>query len=192
MSENNTIYIVSGLPRSGTSMLMQMLEAGGLRILTDRKRTADDDNPKGYYEDARVNSLDRDNTWLHEARGKLLKVVSPLLKYLPHGFRYRIVFVKRDIAEVLASQKKMLARRGVEEEDGDELMAQAFQKSLDEAAEWIDQSDNVDVLYVNHRSIINEPVPEVKKINEFLGGILNEEGMAGVVDNRLYRQRSAN
>jgi hypothetical protein len=186
----NVIYIVSGLPRSGTSMLMQMLEAGGLEIMTDKKRASDEDNPKGYYEDARVNSLDRDNSWVGEAKGVVLKVVSPLLKHLPGTQKYKIVFVQREIAEVLASQRKMMQRRGEKDDVDDALMTRVFQKSLDDADEWMRESANVDFLYVKHRDIISRPAEEASKVNLFLGSILDEVAMGSVVDAKLYRQRA--
>jgi len=110
--KENQIIIVSGLPRSGTSMLMKMLEAGGLEILTDEIRKADTDNPKGYYEFERVKKLETDNIWLPEAKGKVVKIISMLLQHLPLNYVYKIIFIKRDIHEVLASQKQMLVRRG--------------------------------------------------------------------------------
>src|SRR5512136_2813877 len=108
------VVVVSGLPRSGTSMLMKMLEAGGLTLVTDGQRTADEDNPKGYYEVERVKDLanETDRAWLNAARGKGIKVISYLLKSLPADLNYKVLFIRRDLDEILASQKKMLARRG--------------------------------------------------------------------------------
>src|SRR5512139_2049136 len=107
------VIIVSGLPRSGTSMLMKMLEAGGVPLVTDGVRTPDEDNPKGYYEVERVKDLanEQDKTWLRQSKGKGLKVISYLLKSLPADVNYKVVFIRREIEEVLASQKKMLDRR---------------------------------------------------------------------------------
>ena len=111
-----TITIVSGLPRSGTSMMMKMLEAGGIPPLTDEIRTADTDNPKGYYEFERVKKMDKgDTAWLENAQGKSVKVISALLKHLPSDYRYRVIFMRRDMSEILASQKKMLDHRGEDE-----------------------------------------------------------------------------
>jgi hypothetical protein len=104
------IVVVSGLPRSGTSMMMQMLEAGGLPILTDGERVADADNPRGYYEYAPAKRLMTDRTWLPAADGKAVKIVAQLLPYLPPApHRFRVIFMKRDLGEVLASQQVMLA-----------------------------------------------------------------------------------
>jgi hypothetical protein len=107
------ITIVSGLPRSGTSMMMKMIEAGGIPPLTDAIRAADEDNPKGYYEFERVKQMDKgDVAWVADAPGKSVKVISALLKHLPPGYDYRVIFVQRNMAEILASQRKMLTHRG--------------------------------------------------------------------------------
>ena len=110
--ERNPITIVSGLPRSGTSMMMGMLEAGGMAVLTDHVRTADEDNPRGYYEFERVKQIEHDQAWLPEAHGKVVKMIAALLKHLPPGYRYKIIFLQRHLEEVLASQRRMLVRRG--------------------------------------------------------------------------------
>ena len=113
--KSQPIVIVSGLPRSGTSMMMKMLEAGGIPLLTDSIRQADEDNPKGYYEFERAKKLpDGDTAWLKEARGKAVKIIAALLMELPQGYTYQVLFMHRNIQEVLASQSKMLARRGEE------------------------------------------------------------------------------
>jgi len=120
MPSDETITVVSGLPRSGTSMMMQMLGAGGLAVLTDGKRGADADNPRGYYEYEAVKSLGQDASWLASAGGKAVKIVSALLIHLPDGFDYRVIFMRRPIAEVLASQRAMLDRLGHAGPRGDE------------------------------------------------------------------------
>ena len=107
------IVVVSGLPRSGTSMMMKMLEAGGIPPVTDELRTADDDNPKGYYEFERVKQMDKgDTAWVADAQGKVVKVISALLKHLPSSHNYQVIFLRRHMSEILASQRKMLIRRG--------------------------------------------------------------------------------
>ena len=106
------IIVVSGLPRSGTSLMMQMLAAGGVEVVTDHVRTADTDNPRGYYEFELVKKIKQDASWLPEARGKAVKMVSQLLYDLPAGEKYRIIFLERDLDEVLVSQEKMLERLG--------------------------------------------------------------------------------
>ncbi|HXV75690.1 MAG TPA: hypothetical protein VD788_05165, partial [Candidatus Polarisedimenticolaceae bacterium] len=115
------VIVVSGLPRSGTSMMMNMLTAAELEVVSDRVRVADEDNPKGYFEDERVKDLERnpDRAWLRDCRGKVVKIVSFLLKDLPDDNRYKVIFMRRDLGEVIASQNKMLERRNEERGSGD-------------------------------------------------------------------------
>lgn len=189
--ERATITVVSGLPRSGTSLMMQMLEAGGLPILTDGRRTADPDNPKGYYEFERVKQLERDQSWLPSAAGKVVKVVSPLLRYLPADHAYEIVFMQRDLAEVLASQRHMLERRGRPAPTDDEAMAATFRRHLVDVEAWLAQQPNMRVLYVGYTAVLEQPAVEIQRLTAFLGGGLDAAGMEGVIDHALHRQRRA-
>ncbi len=186
------IVVVSGLPRSGTSMMMKMLEAGGLPILTDQIRTADVDNPKGYYEFERVKQLDKgDHAWLPEAQGKAVKVISALLEHLPPDYTYRVIFVERRIEEVLASQKKMLMRRGEPTDRvSDEEMARLFAKHVQKVKVWLSAQPNFAVLYVDYNRMLADPWPYVRQVNQFLGNKLDEGAMAAVVDPELYRNRA--
>jgi hypothetical protein len=186
------ITVVSGLPRSGTSMMMKMLEAGGIPPMTDQVRTADSDNPKGYYEFERVKQLDKgDTAWLPEARGKVVKVISALLKYLTAGEQYRVVFIRRNMDEILASQRKMLVNRGEDPDKQDDTqMAILFQKHLGQVQNWLASQPNMKVLYLHYSDIMDNPQPEIEKINVFLGGSLDVERMAAAVDPDLYRNRS--
>lgn len=186
-----TITVVSGLPRSGTSMLMKMLEAGGLPPLIDNIRTADDDNPKGYYEFERVKAMDKgDTAWLADAQGKVVKVISALLKYLPAEYQYRIIFIRRNMPEILASQHKMLVRRGEDPDKiDDEEMAELFAKHVSQVEAWLSQQSNMSVLYVHYSEILSDPVPQISQINQFLGGQLDTDQMTAVVDPALYRNR---
>jgi hypothetical protein len=186
------IIIVSGLPRSGTSMMMKMLEAGGIPPLTDKIRGADNDNPKGYFEFERVKQLDKgDVAWLPEARGKVVKVISALLKHLPADYEYRIIFMRRNMPEILASQRKMLIRRGENADDMDDAkMAALFEKHLQSTIQWIENQPNISLLYVHYSDMLSDPVPQIKRVNEFLNGRLNEDAMANVVDPNLYRNRA--
>ncbi len=184
-----TINVISGLPRSGTSMLMQMVKAGGLEIFTDEQRIPDENNPKGYYEDDRVKRLHIENKWLHEADGKAIKVVAPLLQFLPPGFKYNIVFVKREMQEVLLSQQKMMGKKN----DGKTfpvVLAEAFTKQLEKAEIWIKAQPNARVLYIDYSSIIENPISASIEIAAFLGNDLDAEAMAEVVDGNLYRNKS--
>ena len=185
------VTIVSGLPRSGTSMMMKMLEAGGLPPMTDNLRTADVDNPKGYYEFERVKKLEEgDVAWLPEAEGKVVKVISALLKHLPDGYEYRVIFMRRNMGEILASQKKMLQNRG-EATDvvSDEEIAALFEKHLQHIRHWIETHPNVLVLYLHYSDVLADPLPQARRVNAFLGNTLNVEAMALTVDPDLYRNR---
>lgn len=187
-----TIIVVSGLPRSGTSMMMKMLEAGGLQILTDNQREADIDNPKGYYEFERVKKLDKgDDQWLDEAPGKVVKVISLLLKHLPPRYNYKVIFIHRRMEEILASHHKMLDNRGeTEERISDEEMAGHFKAHLDNVFAWLEEQPNFSVLNVDYNQLIKDPRPYLPEINNFLGGTLAVEKMGEVVDPNLYRNRA--
>ena len=188
----NTIVIVSGLPRSGTSMMMKMLEAGGLSLLTDHLRTPDEDNPKGYYEFERVKQLPKgDTAWLAEAEGKAVKVISALLEHLPPTYHYKVIFMNRNMQEVLASQRKMLIRRGEDPNKvSEEELARLFRKHLRKVKNWLRGQPNMEVLEIDYNAMIANPLPYVQRINAFLGGWLNEEAMIQVVDPTLYRNRA--
>lgn len=186
------VTVVSGLPRSGTSMMMKALEAGGLAIVTDAQRVADEDNPKGYYEMERVKQLDKgDTSWLAEAQGKVVKVISALLEHLPPGYTYRVVFMQRAMPEVLASQKKMLERRGEPTDRvSDEELTRLFSKHVQKVETWLRAQPNFQVLYVDYNRMLADPRPYVRQVNQFLGGALDEQRMAEVVDPALYRNRA--
>ena len=187
-----TVVIVSGLPRSGTSMMMKMLEAGGLPVLSDGQRTADTDNPEGYYEFERVKQMDKgDNGWLGEAEGKVVKVISALLEHLPPGYHYRVVFMQRAMPEVLASQRKMLQRRGEPTDRvSDEELTRLFTKHVQMVETWLRAQPNFQVLYVDYNRMLADPLPYVRQVNQFLEGRLDEQRMAEVVDPALYRNRA--
>jgi len=189
----DVITIVSGLPRSGTSLMMQMLEAGGLPILKDDIRAADADNPKGYYEFERVKQVAQDQAWLEHARGKGVKMVSALLLDLPGTYTYRVVFMRRKMEEILASQKTMLQRSGKRTDAvSDETMATLFRKHLSQVEKWLSEQPNVQVLYVSYNAMIADPIKEIERIGQFLGHELDTDKMTTVIDRTLYRQRSAN
>jgi hypothetical protein len=185
-----TITIVTGLPRSGTSMMMRMLEAGGLELLTDNIRTADQDNPKGYFEFERVKQIEQDKAWLEDARGRAVKLISALLKHLPRGYSYKVIFMRRAMSEVLASQRQMLIRRG-EPADAvpDERMAAMFEKHLAGVESWLAAQPNTDTIYVSYNEVMSDPRPHAERINSFLGGSLDVDRMTAVVDRTLYRQK---
>jgi hypothetical protein len=187
------ITVVSGLPRSGTSMMMKMLEAGGIPPMTDKIRAADTDNPKGYYEFERVKQMDKgDTAWVPEARGKVVKVISALLKYLPSSEQYRIIFVRRNMGEILASQRKMLVNRGEDPDKQDDAqMSMLFEKHLKQVESFLASQDNIQTLYLHYSDILTDPQAQASKIISFLGLELNEEAMTEAVDPKLYRNRQS-
>lgn len=186
------IVIVSGLPRSGTSMAMRMLEAGGVEILTDRARTADEDNPHGYFEHDRVLTLDKgaDTTWLADARGKAVKVVSALLPHLPETYQYKVVFMHRDLREVLASQNKMLQRRGeAGGTAGDDEMMRIYEGHLAKVTALLRRRRCFETLDVRYADVLADPAGQARRIHQFLGGPLGAARMAEAVSPDLYRNR---
>lgn len=189
---DNTITIVSGLPRSGTSMMMKMIEAGGIPPLIDGIRIADEDNPKGYYEFERVKQLPNgDNQWLPDARGKVVKVISALLTHLPPSEEYRILFIQRRMEEILRSQHKMLVHRNeATEETSDDDLIFMFQKHLLQTEMWLLDQPNIQTHYVYYNQLLLEPANHISQINDFLSGNLNEAAMLEAVDPALYRNRA--
>ena len=190
--QKQPIVVVSGLPRSGTSMMMKMLEAGGLPPLTDNIRTADNDNPKGYYEFERAKKLkEGDVAWLPEAQGKAVKIITALLTHLPSTYNYQVIFMERALPEILASQRKMLVNRGEDPDKvSDEELTRLYQKHLNQVMNWIKSQPNVQYLGVNYNLILQDPDPYIKQVNQFLGNTLGVEEMSGVIDPNLYRQRN--
>ena len=190
-AESEFITVVSGLPRSGTSMLMKMLAAGGLPPLTDGIREADEDNPGGYYELEQVKNLGTEEQWIEEAGGKAVKVISQLLETLPSNRRYKVVFALRDMHEILASQRAMLKRRGqAADEASDAEVATAFNAHLREVRKWLAVQSHIDAVYVDYAAILRDALAESRKIAAFLALPLDTHGMAGVVNEDLYRQRA--
>ena len=186
---NELITVVSGLPRSGTSMLMQMLAAAGYPCLTDGVRQADTDNPRGYFEYEKVKRLRRDCSWLSEAKGKAVKIIAQLIPFLPSEFSYRIIFMERDINEVLASQRKMLQRQGKGGGNlSDVQLHQIFERQVFEVKQMLVQRD-IPTLDVAYSDALQHPMKIAEKIQAFLGENLDVDAMAAVIDPNLYRQR---
>jgi Sulfotransferase domain len=183
------IIIVSGLPRSGTSLMMQMLDNGGVAVVTDNLRTADTDNPRGYYEFERVKKVKQDTSWLPETRGKAVKMVSQLLYDLPPGESYRIIFMERDLDETLASQEKMLTRLGRSAAPRDQ-MKRSFTVHLARLHEWLRGQTNLNVLCVSYNDLMERPQVQAQRVSAFLGGKPDVEAMAKTVDPSLYRNRA--
>jgi hypothetical protein len=190
-TKRDYVIIVSGLPRSGTSMMMKAIHAGGIEPIIDNIRKADEDNPKGYYEFELVKKTKEDASWIKDASGKVVKMVYRLLYDLPSNHQYRVVFMQRDLKEILDSQSKMLERSG--KSGGgipDEQMKALFEAELSKCKKWLAEQSNFKVLYIDHRDMINDGASQVTKINDLLDGGLNTEAMASVVDPALYRNRN--
>ena len=183
------ITVVSGLPRSGTSMLMQMLDAAGYPCLTDGVRKADADNPRGYFEYEKVKRLRRDCSWLSEAKGKAVKIIVQLIPSLPSEFSYRIIFIERDINEVLASQREMLQRQGKGGGNlSDAQLHQIFERQVLEVKQMLAQRD-IPMLAVAYSDALQYPMKIAEKIQGFLGENLDVGIMATAIDPNLHRQR---
>ena len=184
------ITIVSGLPRSGTSLMMQMLGAGGMPILSDGERRADADNPRGYLEWERIKQLPKDPSCIAEAEGKAVKVISQLLLSLPAQHQYRVIFMQRPLPEVMASQDEMLLRRGnFDPGEDNSVVVRAFQDHLSDVYGWLNGKPYVKVSRVHYHAVLREPRETAESVAKFLEVPLDVEAMAQQVDGNLYRQR---
>lgn len=187
------VYVVSGLPRSGTSMMMRMLEAGGIDPFSDGERVADIDNPVGYYEFERVKDLekDADTSWVREARGHALKVISFLLRHLPDDNAYRVVYMRRHLDEVLQSQDKMLDRLGNAAPDADlAAMKEAYRNDIIAARLYARKQPFMEMIEIQYAEVIADPLAAAREVNAFLGAGLDESAMAAAVRGDLYRNRA--
>ncbi len=185
------VILVSGLPRSGTSMIMQMLKAGGLEILSDGQRGADDDNPKGYYELDAVKATKDDPSWLDRAPGKAVKMISQLLYDLPERTSCKVIFLRREMGEILASQRRMLERRNGGGADADNAeMARIFETHLKDVLAWAARRDGLELLEVWHGDVLRNAGKVARDVECFLGLELDVEAMASVVDGELHRNRA--
>ncbi|MCC7389043.1 MAG: hypothetical protein IT431_09780 [Phycisphaerales bacterium] len=186
------VTVVSGLPRSGTSMMMAMLEAGGIPALTDSLRGADEDNRRGYYEFEPVKAIATDSAWMADARGKAVKIILSLLPHLPGGFRYRVVVMQRDLDEVITSQRVMLERAGRRGgRIGADQLKRLYEAELAKHDAWAAGRDDVGSVRVSYNGLLAEPEPVVTALDAFLGGGLDRGCMLAVVEPALYRQRGA-
>lgn len=185
------ITIVSGLPRSGTSLMMQMLAAGGMTLLTDFERKPDADNPRGYSEWEPAKLLPKEPDRIDEAEGKVAKVISQLLVSVPEGRAYKVIFMERPLAEVLASQDEMLRRRGKSDFVSHELLTTAFEKHLREVDAWLKKREDISVCRMGYRQVLQDPAGSSEAVNRFLTLDLDVEAMVRQVDLSLYRNRSS-
>jgi len=184
------VYVVTGLPRSGTSMLMQMLGAGGLSLYVDAERVADANNPRGYFEHRAVRRLAADASWIPEAAGRVVKIVLPLVQKLPPGLQYRVILLQRDVAEIVASQRAMVAdverlpRYSIDEEIA------IFSRLYRESQSWLRRQHGLRLLTVAHRDLLQDTARQCEALAHFLDQKLDRDAMAGQVDAHLWRQRS--
>jgi hypothetical protein len=185
------ITIVSGLPRSGTSLMMQMLVAGGMPALADGERQADTDNPRGYLEWGRIKQLPNDPGCIAEGEGKVVKVISRLLLSLPAGHEYRIIFMQRPLPEVLASQDQMLRRRGNYKEGvNPAAISAAFENELRKVYAWLEGKPYVKAIRVRYHDVLSRPKDVAQQLGQFLEIPLDVEAMIQQVDASLYRNRA--
>jgi hypothetical protein len=185
------VVVVSGLPRTGTSMMMQMLAAGGIEPVTDGLRAPDEDNPEGYLEYEPVKDLEdaADHRWLHDARGRAVKIIAFLLEHLPETHNYRVVFMNRKLDEVLASQATMLDRRGETDETEDARMRRLYIDLLARTRTMLSHRAHFEVHHARYPEVIADPLGNAREVSRFLGGGLDVEAMASVVNPELYRNR---
>ena len=183
------ITIVSGLPRSGTSLMMQMVTAGGIAAVTDSARAADESNPRGYFELEAVKRLRSDQTWLDQTRGRAVKIIHLLLRELPVDgrFNHLVLFMLRPITEVLASQRAMLARQG--KQAASASLAGVYESQVAQAQEWMRTHPCFSFLTLEHHRVIQQPEDSAAAIAEFLQRDLDLKAMAAAVDQSLWRER---
>ncbi len=190
-AHSKNVIIVSGLPRSGTSMMMKMLAEGGLSAVVDSLRQADEDNPNGYFEIESSKSLkDGEKKWLYDAQGKVVKVISYLLEFLPDDLSYDIIFMEREIGEILASQQKMLMRRNETSMLSDVEMEAQFREHLRAVKYWTARKPNMRILFVKYSEMVNAPETLCQSIVDFLEMPLDLKAMQSVPSQSLYRNRS--
>jgi hypothetical protein len=182
----DTLVVVSGIPRAGTSLLMQMLKKGGMTLLADNRRKPDISNPKGYLELEAVKNLSKDNSCLKNQTGKAVKVISHLLKHLPKHQKYKIIFMNREMNEIIKSQEKMLKKEG--KRFSKELI-KIFLKELKLVKKWVKEEPKKEMINLHYKKIIKNPAKQIDKIIEFLGVPLDKEAMIEAIDPSLYRTR---
>ncbi|MDP4662656.1 MAG: alkaline phosphatase family protein [Salibacteraceae bacterium] len=184
------ITVVSGLPRSGTSLMMQMLDAAGLDIYTDLVREADENNPKGFYEHEKVKGLAKNNKWLQDANGKVVKIVSPLLRFLPPNFNYKVIIMKRDVREVTLSQHKMLVKAGKAEADKYPMkIEETLKKQYLNSIEWMKKQNYIEFIEIDFQEAVNNAEATANQVSAFLNQDFDANKMAQMADENLYRNR---
>ena len=188
------IVVVSGLPRSGTSLLMQMLEAGGQALFADGHRPADANNPRGYHEHEAAKRLHRDKAWLPQAQGKAVKVILQQLFHLPARHNYRVLLVLRDLREVVMSQQRMLARDGKLSAENQEVypysLEEAYRGQMRRLEAWLPTQHNMDVLVLRHADLLAQPLEQARRVRDFLRLDADPERMAATIDPALHREKA--
>ena len=171
--------------------MMQMLEAGGVGIVSDGVREADEGNLQGYFEVERVKDLesDSDTSWLREARGKAIKIISFLLRHLPEDLNYRVILMHRDLDEVLDSQARLLALRGETSDTDDAQMREMFESHLSGTKRMLEACPCFEFVEVSYNEILSGPAGQAERVSRFLDGRLDVERMAAMVNPELYRSR---
>lgn len=186
------IIIVSGIPRSGTSMMMQILQAGGVEIISDGTRKPDRDNPKGYFELEKVKELATEKRWLFDARGKAVKIISQHVTSLPQALNYRVIFMLRNLDETLTSQKIMLENRNTNKPRNDAELRRLFRAHLLQIRKWFTSQLNFEVEYLNYQEAIENGQLFIDKVIRFLqDDQLDRSAMIQSIDDSLYRQRGS-
>jgi thioredoxin len=190
-TSSSYITIVSGLPRSGTSLMMRMLNVGGIPALCDEHRTPDANNPNGYYEFESVKSIQDYGDWIDRAVGHSVKIVYNLLEHLPKDREYRVIFMRRQIDEIIQSQRAMLLRNGIKTEIPDEEIKELFERVLRQFYSWLPSQTHLKLINVSYNELLSRPASTITQINRHLGYCLDTEAMAQVIDHSLYRNRAA-
>jgi len=188
--DTNDIIVVTGLPRSGTSLMMQILQSMGIKLFIDKHRAPDQSNPKGYFEHELVKTIERNNFWIKDAKGKAIKIVSPLLMYLPVNINYKIIFMNRLLDEIIQSQERMLSERGKENNTiNSEVLKQIFIKDLNLSRKWIAKQSQSKYLEISHSKLLENPKPELEKIKTFLDIPIDLRSTIKVIDKKLYQAK---
>jgi predicted AlkP superfamily phosphohydrolase/phosphomutase/tetratricopeptide (TPR) repeat protein len=190
VKDSRVVTVVSGLPRSGTSMMMQLLVAAGREALSDSKRMADEDNPLGYFEFEKVLGLAKDASWIPLARGKVIKIVAQLLPFLPPGEHYQIIFMQRELGEVIASQRAMLERQGRSGAQlSEQQLRQTYVEHLNRVRNQLSRRPEIRTLVVDYSKLLDEPEDNVGRIAEFVGEPFLREHAIKSIRPKLRRQR---
>lgn len=185
------IIVVSGLPRSGTSLMMQILTAAEIPLLTDGNRDADDSNPRGYFEFDPVKNLAADQSWVSSACGKGVKIILQLLPHLPGEVGLDVIMMDRPISEVVASQNTMLKRMGLESKADPQVLASVFERQRQEAIEFLERRQRTRWIEISHPKLLSDTLSEIGRIRDFLKiDPSREPAMLNCVEPSLHRTKA--